>query len=812
MPDNKWKCSKEVKLAFHEKHKICSKRKSGMKKKNGSSLKKFLDNDNNGIHSLEDNTMYNVCDTLNRLMNNGSISKQPSKAKNNTSLLTTSPTKEIIVVDDKDDRSTRALRRHINVHGCIKEKDLKRIKVVKVKVDNKVLKEDINYRYMRKGKHETLFDDITSVSSKYKLSYRKIDFRTKMKRIDEVSKIIIAMCIDRTEFKSQGLDYLQDNEVVANDTLNIVHGIKERLELMLKFDMNNIKHPEPSTDEPTQDDMKETIPINLNRGVNVLKETTGRGYARICKDMKKINVHLPSYYKINKQLPSKVESVSYAFNKSDLTKEKEADIKEAILGEVVVKHEHDILDFVSPDFDEYIDNDKGEKNQNVAWGAKLEGSFKDSITMLFNQHKNNMKTICEEDQLIVLSSFDGAEAIKTHKKKSSVISFSSSMLTTKLIQSKEIKAGASSNILTWLQVLGKEELPLIKAATEIYYQERNSRTEHSGLLNNSRIWYYDLHDVKMLYLLTQHSQWNRKFHPFLSCKCKARQGLANDSHSCDGMTDQEYHHLWKRSLTKWDRKHHPHDSTAYTIAQHRNWCDENNSGVTHYGITPMLLPMSSIRYDVMHMKAAVTRRFMAYVRTFMLKQSSAAIKKFTVDVIGSFWGLFHVYCWNNNLNFSKFQGSELALFVSNASSVGRFLTEEFIATEELENLCKALNLLPDIFQFLSITYISDGHENSYLSQVDIFEEKLKKLYLCGTHTFLKEDEPFYFHCLRYYMPKIARTTYNHHKLGLGIFNMQGFERRNKESKMTLTRYSSCQRSSTCLLVNNIKRLLLSFWF
>ena len=70
----------------------------------------------------------------------------------------------------------------------------------------------------------------------------------------------------------------------------------------------------------------------------------------------------------------------------------------------------------------------------------------------------------------------------------------------------------------------------------------------------------------------------------------------------------------------------------------------------------------------------------------MLKQSSAAIKKFTVDVIGSFWGLSNVYCWNNNLNFSKFQGSEVALFVSNASSAGRFLTDEFIATEELENL------------------------------------------------------------------------------------------------------------------------------
>ena len=43
------------------------------------------------------------------------------------------------------------------------------------------------------------------------------------------------------------------------------------------------------------------------------------------------------------------------------------------------------------------------------------------------------------------------------------------------------------------------------------------------------------------------------------------------------------------------------------------------------------------------------------------------------------------------------------------------------------------------------------------------------------------DESCYMHVIRFYMPKIAWETYQKHKCGIGIFTMQGCERRNKES-------------------------------
>ena len=53
------------------------------------------------------------------------------------------------------------------------------------------------------------------------------------------------------------------------------------------------------------------------------------------------------------------------------------------------------------------------------------------------------------------------------------------------------------------------------------------------------------------------------------------------------------------------------------------------------------------------------------------------------------------------------------------------------------------------------------------------------------------------------MPEIVRTTYTRHSLGVGIFNMQGFERRTKESKNCMKRFSNGKGN---VLINNMNRL------
>jgi hypothetical protein len=95
-----------------------------------------------------------------------------------------------------------------------------------------------------------------------------------------------------------------------------------------------------------------------------------------------------------------------------------------------------------------------------------------------------------------------------------------------------------------------------------------------------------------------------------------------------------------------------------------------------------------------------------------------------------------------------------------------------------------------------------------IKKMENFEAELHQFYLCGKDTYhAGGEESFYFHCLRFYLPKIATITLNRHKLGLGIFTMQGFERRNKESKNMIKKATTLNRNSPSIMVNNVKRLL-----
>ena len=126
----------------------------------------------------------------------------------------------------------------------------------------------------------------------------------------------------------------------------------------------------------------------------------------------------------------------------------------------------------------------------------------------------------------------------------------------------------------------------------------------------------------------------------------------------------------------------------------------------------------------------------------------------------------------------------------------------------LKDLCRALILWSEITPFLVITTFDDV--NVYKNKLEEWENKLDEFYKAGKSTFLTknpanpgDDETFYLHVLRFYLPKIAKITLENHSLGLGIWTMQGFERRNKESKHTLRRFSNKKEN---VLVPNLRRL------
>ena len=107
---------------------------------------------------------------------------------------------------------------------------------------------------------------------------------------------------------------------------------------------------------------------------------------------------------------------------------------------------------------------------------------------------------------------------------------------------------------------------------------------------------------------------------------------------------------------------------------------------------------------------------------------------------------------------------------------------------------RALVLWPKISEFMCITTIDD--HPAYIEQaLPNFVANVTEFYAVGSRTFLSHKinitkETFYFHCLRFYLPARAQTIYNRHRVGLGVFSMQGFERRNKESKQVYSRFNN----------------------
>ena len=115
-------------------------------------------------------------------------------------------------------------------------------------------------------------------------------------------------------------------------------------------------------------------------------------------------------------------------------------------------------------------------------------------------------------------------------------------------------------------------------------------------------------------------------------------------------------------------------------------------------------------------------------------------------------------------------------------------------------MLEALKLWLSIYEFVLKAKV----DNSYLDEVATFEKNVKQLYDCGCKSFFLGDdgtkgqmETAYMHILRFHIARFARITFKRHGLGVGVFTLQGYERRNKESKIIFANHTN-SRGNVCL--------------
>ena len=102
-------------------------------------------------------------------------------------------------------------------------------------------------------------------------------------------------------------------------------------------------------------------------------------------------------------------------------------------------------------------------------------------------------------------------------------------------------------------------------------------------------------------------------------------------------------------------------------------------------------------------------------------------------------------------------------------------------------MAAALKLWVKICEFIIKAKIDDGDD--YEEQIKQFEILVKQFYEYGRTTFLASKagvigsmETSYMHILRYNLATLAKITFRRHKVGIGVFTLQGYERCDKESK------------------------------
>ena len=83
------------------------------------------------------------------------------------------------------------------------------------------------------------------------------------------------------------------------------------------------------------------------------------------------------------------------------------------------------------------------------------------------------------------------------------------------------------------------------------------------------------------------------------------------------------------------------------------------------------------------------------------------------------------------------------------------------------------------------------NKENYEENLIQFKDNIKEFFENAKDTYIMKknkkmsgnNETFYLHALRCYFPQLATKLFEKYCMGLGIFTMQGFERRNKESKL-----------------------------
>ena len=405
---------------------------------------------------------------------------------------------------------------------------------------------------------------------------------------------------------------------------------------------------------------------------------------------------------------------------------------------------------------------------------------------------------------------DGAVHNALSSKNSGIVTYSITLVSHNLIKYLGINPLSALHIITQCQINGPENRAVLFSVTEERYKYFTDLKQYG----ETKLPFYDMADAKALYMLLGHSHWSRKHKPFLGCAC-GKGDCNNDNHQCVQWTDETYKEKIKKSSLRWSKR----DAIArlrkeeYTISDHREWCDKRNDGICHFGVVPETYNFAStIRYDVFHGRGNVCKKIIAYIRKILggNYENLEQFALFLQTIKG--WGDYEISPWLTGDGVARLKGVHIKEFTHQIEEVTRMLSALCLPHEvkyiniALLSYTKVSKMLGKIFidEYDGVKDVLSGdpsitssssEENIARAFVLAYKSSVKEFYDAGMKSFLTDSstgdgETFYVHNLRFYMPSIIDDTYKKHKLGPGIWSMEGFEYKNAQSKRAVYTHSN----------------------
>ena len=205
-------------------------------------------------------------------------------------------------------------------------------------------------------------------------------------------------------------------------------------------------------------------------------------------------------------------------------------------------------------------------------GGRIIGGLEEYIDIMIRKITSNDKQLGKN--IGFMNCFDGANHMVTKDASVPIISFNAQMFSNDIIYNSS--ATNSRNIFTCQQAISKETWTNMKYLVEEHHNERKKVIELIRRKYGVSFQIYDIHDRKMLYMLSQYILYNRKSHPFLLCKCK--EGYCYNKHkTCNKMTDEEIQRLYDNSNKKINTI--KRENSNYNEEKHINWADNKILGL-----------------------------------------------------------------------------------------------------------------------------------------------------------------------------------------------------------------------------------------